>query len=88
MEDFRRGPIYGQRVNELRLVKPILTGEFETCKTAAESDFTAREFEDELWAPAVDESVDDMMKSGSKAKTKAKAAPVVEEAAEDIDSMF
>ena len=86
LEDFRRGPIYGQRVNELRLVKPLLTGEFETCKTAAESDFTAREFEDEIYTPVSDESVDDMVSGSS--KSKAKAAPVVEEAAEDIDSMF
>ena len=91
LEDFRRGPIFGQRVNELRLVKPILTGEFETCKTAAESDFTAREFEDEIWVPVSDESVDDMMKGGSKAKTKTKADPVVEtseDSDDDIDTMF
>ena len=91
LEDFRKGPIFGQRVNELRLVKPILTGEFETCRTAAESEYTAREFEDEIWAPAADESVDDMMKGGSKAKTKAKAAPAVEAPADsedDIDTMF
>lgn len=91
LEDFRRGPIYGQRINELRLVKPILTGEFETCKTAAESDFTAREFEDEVWVPVSDESVDDMMKGDSKAKTKTKADPVVEaseDSDDDIDTMF
>lgn len=86
LEDFRRGPIFGQRVNELRLVKPLLTGELETCKTAAESDFTAREFEDEIYVPVSDESVDDMVSGSS--KSKAKAAPVVEETAEDIDSMF
>lgn len=86
LEDFRRGPIYGQRVNELRLVKPLLTGEFETCKTAAESDFTAREFEDEIYTPVSDESVDDMVSGSSKSKTK--AAPVTEETADDIDSMF
>lgn len=86
LEDFRRGPIFGQRVNELRLVKPLLTGEFETCKTAAESDFTAREFEDEIYVPVSDESVDDMVNGSS--KSKAKAASVVEETAEDIDSMF
>ncbi len=89
MEDFKpRGSVFGERVNELRLVKPLLTGEFETCKTAAESDFTAREFEDEIYVPVSDESVDDMVNSSSKSKAKSKAAPVVEEAAEDIDSMF
>lgn len=90
LEDFRRGPIYGQRVNELRLVKPLLTGEFETCKTAADSGYTAREFEDEIYVPAVDESLDDMMKD-SKAKAKTKAAPVVEtqeDSEDDIDTMF
>ena len=92
MEDFKpRGNILGDREKELRLVKPILTGEFEECKTAADSGYTAREFEDEIWTPAVDESVDDMMKGGSKTKTKAKAAPAVEATADDeddIDTMF
>lgn len=92
MEDFKpRGNILGERVNELRLVKPILTGEFEECKTAADSGYTAREFEDEILTPTVDESVDDMMKGGSKAKTKTKVAPAVEAPADsddDIDTMF
>ncbi len=85
LEDFRRGPIFGERINELRLVKPLLLGEFETCKTAAESEYTAREFEDEIWVPALDESVDDMMKSQSKA-----TPTPVEDADDDadIDSMF
>lgn len=90
LEDFRRGPIFGQRVNELRLVKPLLLGEFDTCKTAADSGYTAREFEDEIYVPAADESVDDMMKD-SKAKAKIKAAPVVEtqeDSEDDIDTMF
>lgn len=90
LEDFRRGPIYGQRVNELRLVKPLLTGEFETCKTAADSGYTAREFEDEIYVPAVDESLDDMMKD-SKTKAKTTAAPAVEtqeDSEDDIDTMF
>ena len=92
MEDFKpRGNIFGERVNELRLVKPILTGEFEECKAAADSEYTAREFEDEIYAPASDESVDDMVSGSSKSKTKAKTAPAVENPAEDdgdIDSMF
>ena len=92
MEDFKpRWNILGDREKELRLVKPILTGEFEECKTAADSGYTAREFEDEIWTPAADESVDDMMKGGSKAKTKAKATPAVEapdDSEDDIDTMF
>ena len=70
---------------------PFLSGEFEVCKTAADSGYTAREFEDEIWTPAADESVDDMMKGGSKAKTKAKATPAVEapdDSEDDIDTMF
>ena len=87
LEDFKpHGNVFGERVNELRLVKPILTGEFETCKAAADSDYTAREFEDEIYTPAADESVDDIMK-GSKSKAKSVAEVPVEDA-EDIDSMF
>lgn len=87
LEDFKpRGQIFGDRVNELRLVKPLLTGEFERCKTAAESEYTAREFENEIYVPVSDERVEDMVSDSSKAK--AKAAPVVEEVDEDIDTMF
>lgn len=92
MEDFRpRGNIFGERVNELRLVKPILTGEFEECKAAADSEYTAREFENEIYAPASDVSMDDMVSGSSKSKAKAKATPAVDtpvEDEEDIDSMF
>lgn len=91
MEDFKpRGSVFGERVNELRLVKPLLTGEFEHCKTAADSGYTAREFEDEIYVPAVDESLDDMMKD-SKTKEKTTAAPAVEtqeDSEDDIDTMF
>lgn len=91
MEDFKpRGSVFGERVNELRLVKPLLTGEFEHCKTAADSGYTAREFEDEIYVPAVDESLDDMMKD-SKTKAKTTAGPAVEtqeDSEDDIDTMF
>ena len=91
MENFKpRGSVFGERVNELRLVKPLLTGEFEHCKTAADSGYTAREFEDEIYVPAVDESLDDMMKD-SKTKAKTTSAPAVEtqeDSEDDIDTMF
>ena len=91
MEDFKpRGSVFGERVNELRLVKPLLTGEFEHCETAADSGYTAREFEDEIYVPAVDENLDDMMKD-SKTKAKTTAAPTVEtqeDSEDDIDTMF
>lgn len=91
LDDFKpRGSIYGERINELRLVKPLLSGEFETCKAAAESEYTAREFEDEIYSPAADESVDDMVSGSS--KTKEKAKPAVEAQTEEdegsIDDMF
>lgn len=89
LDDFRqRGSIYGQRINELRLIKPLLKGEFENSKTAEDSGFTAREFEDEIYTPKKDESIDDMEHS---AKKSAKAAPTKTEESDDdetIDNLF
>lgn len=91
LEDFRpRGSIYGERTHELRLIKPLLMGEFKECMTAAESEFTAREFEDEIYTPAVDETVDDMVNSSS---NKPAAKPIIkaaepEEDDDSIDTLF
>lgn len=85
LEDFRpRGSIFGERVNELRINKPLLTGDFADCETAAVSDYTAREFEDMIYVPNKDETVEDMMKSGSK-KSKSK---VEDDDDRDLDSIF
>lgn len=87
LEEFKpRGNIYGERTHELRLIKPILKDDLKECKTAADSDMTAREFEDEIYTPAADESVEDMVKDTPKAKATAK--PAEEEDDGNIDTLF
>ena len=90
LEDFRpRGSIFGQRINELRLIKPILKGEFEESITAESYKLTADEFEDEIYRPKKDESVADIERS---AKKSTKEVPIkVAEPVEDedtIDNLF
>lgn len=91
LEDFKpRGNIYGEKVHELRLIKPLVKDEFKECMTAADSDMTAREFEDMIYSPSEDETVDDMVKSSYKksaAKT-VKPAKVEEEEDDGIDTLF
>lgn len=89
LEDFRpRGSIYGQRVNELRLIKPILKGEFESSKAAEDSGFTAREFEDEIYVPKADESIADMERSAKKSTKSAPAKKAEPEDDDTIDTLF
>ena len=58
--------------------------------TAADSDMTAREFEDMIYSPSEDETVDDMVKkSYKKPATKVvKSAEVEEEEDDGIDTLF
>lgn len=85
LEYFRkRGQIMGERVSELRVIVPHLEGEFADSMTAEDSGMTAREFEDEIYTPVTDESVDDMVNDTPKSKTVAKPA----ESEEDIESIF
>ena len=87
LEDYRqRGTIYGQRVNELRLIKPILKGEFADSATAEPSIYTASEFEDEIYTPKSDETVDDMV-NGGKSKSKPKQEPVANATNDDDDTL-
>jgi hypothetical protein len=84
LEDFRpRGTIFGERVNELRINKPLLMGEFADCETAAQSDYTAREFEEMIYIPSKEETVEDMMKSGA-----SKSTHKDEDDERDLDSIF
>lgn len=87
LEFFRRrnGSIRGEKQDELRLVVPRLIGEFSESTGAEDSGMTALEFEDEIYVPSADESVDDMMKTSSKTKaSSAKASPTDEENIENI----
>lgn len=93
LEDFKpRGNIYGEKVHELRLIKPLVKDEFKDCKTAADSDMTAREFEDMIYSPSEDETVDDMVKSSYKKPatkaTKPAKSVEVEEDDDGIDTLF
>lgn len=91
VESFRQrnGSIVGSRVNELRLIKPILKGEFADSKTAEPSDFTAREFEDEIYVSKSDETIDDMVNSGrNKSKSASKSDKIEIEDDDSLDTLF
>lgn len=73
VDDFKpRGKIFGNNVNEYRLFDPKLTNDF--ANGLVDSGYTERDFEDLLYVPVKDESVEDVL---GKAETK------VEEKSED-----
>lgn len=73
LDDFKpKGTIVGDRVNEYRLFDPKLTGDFSD--GLLECDDTMDEFEEKIYQPPQDETLDEA-KSNSKKDKKAKADP-------------
>lgn len=65
LDDFRpRGQIYGSKVTELRLNKPMLRDDF--ADGMFDTGYKLSEFEDKIAVPAKDETVADMEKSAAK----------------------
>lgn len=73
LDDFKpKGTIVGDRVNEYRLFDPKLTGDFSD--GLLECDDTMDEFEEKIYQPPQDETLDEA-KSNSKKDKKAKTDP-------------
>lgn len=70
VDDFRpKGNIYGDRIDEFRLFEPKLEGDY--ADGVLECDDTADEFEEKIYVPAVDETMEEAKKnSKSSSKTK------------------
>lgn len=84
LEDFRpRGQIFGDRISELRFYTPDFTGDYK--EGPVDTGHKVSEFEDEIYVPTKDESVDDMEKSAAKPKAPAKSDLPFEVADEDED---
>ena len=65
LDDFRpRGQIYGNRVSELRLNRPLLRDDF--ANGMMDTGYKVSEFEDMIAVPAKDETVADMEKDAAK----------------------
>ena len=61
LEDFRpKGTILGGRINEYRLFDPKLTGDF--ADGLVDTEMKESEFEEEVYRPAVDEKLEDVVK--------------------------
>lgn len=89
MEDYRpRGNIYGEKVQEFRLLFPDLKGDYKEATRPMDSGYTTREFEDEIYTPPVDESLADLdaKASASTAKSSKKSGRI--EDVMDIDNIF
>lgn len=70
VDDFRpKGNIYGDRINEFRLFEPKLEGDY--ADGVLECDDTADEFEEKIYVPAQDETMEEAKKN-SKSSSKAK----------------
>ena len=83
LDDFKpKGTILGERVNEYRLFDPKLTGDF--ADGLVDTEMKESEFEEMIYAPAVDEKLDDVVE---KAESK-KKEPKAEEPTVDDDDLF
>lgn len=70
VDDFRpKGNIYGDRIDEFRLFEPKLEGDY--ADGVLECDDTADEFEEKIYVPAQDETMEEAKKN-SKSSSKAK----------------
>lgn len=71
VEDFRpKGNIYGDRIDEFRLFEPKLEGDY--ADGVLECDDTADEFEEKIFVPAADETMEEAKKNSKSAKSKSK----------------
>lgn len=71
VDDFRpKGNIYGDRIDEFRLFEPKLEGDY--ADGVLECDDTADEFEEKIFVPAVDETMEEAKKNSKSAKSKSK----------------
>ena len=71
VDDFRpKGNIYGDRIDEFRLFEPKLEGDY--ADGVLECDDTADEFEEKIFVPAADETMEEAKKNSKSAKPKSK----------------
>ena len=83
LDDFKpKGSIFGERVNEYRLFEPKLTGDF--ADGLVDTEMKESEFEEMVYAPAVDEKLDDVVEKAESKKEETKA----EESTVDDDDLF
>ena len=83
LDDFKpKGAILGERVNEYRLFDPKLTGDF--ADGLVDTEMKESEFEEEIYRPAVDEKLDDVVEKAESKKEETKA----EEPTVDDDDLF
>ena len=83
VDDFRpRGNIYGDRIDELRLFEPKLEGDY--ADGVLECEDTADEFEEKIFVPAVDETMEEAKKNSKSEKSK----PKKDAEDDDTDDLF
>lgn len=71
VDDFRpKGNIYGDRIDEFRLFEPKLEGDY--ADGVLECDDTVDEFEEKIFVPAADETMEEAKKNSKSAKSKSK----------------
>lgn len=71
LDDFRpRGQIFGDRISELRFNEPYAKEAY--ANGPVDTGYKISEFEDEIYVPTKDESIDDMEKNAAKPKAKVK----------------
>ena len=80
LDDFKpKGAILGGRVNEYRLFDPKLTGDF--AEGLVDTEMKESEFEEQIYRPAVDEKLDDVV---NKAESKTEESKTEEVGDDDL----
>lgn len=84
IDDFKpSNGIVGDKINEYRLCDPKLKGDF--AEGLIDADYTAKEFEDEIWVEPTEENLDEVINNAAKEERK---VTDTESEVIDVDSLF
>lgn len=84
VDDFRpRGQIFGGLISEYRLIDPKLTGDY--ADGLVDTGITVSEFEEDIYQPPKEESLEDMMNEPKEEKDSKEESAPFEEEIDDLD---
>lgn len=82
VDDFKpKGDIYGTKINEYRLFDPKLVGDFEN--GFVDTELTDTEFQEQIYAPATEEKMEDVMKQAEASAKDDEDAPFDADSVDD-----
>ena len=87
VDDFKpKGQILGDKINEIRLFDPQLTGDFTD--GLVDTELSMKEFEDLIYAPIVDENIEDVINKTETKSVENKVENVIENSEVEEEDLF